>query len=261
MGFVKTSQEVAAIQAVIAAPRFVNSEMLSVVARTDPAWLAEVIPAPLVPDGDTVRFMVGRWQSNCVGNFNGGAVYIPARFGDVAGEYVLAMYMDADAAIIYGREVFGEPKKQASVSLHRGPNHAVGVLTRGNVDIMRIEGVFDTDNGPSSTQGSNFNIKAMPDASGNGLQFDPILTVADFDVTWSVDRTGTGTVDLASTINDPLASIPVLEVLTAVWQEGDLIAQARTLATIPAADFLPYFFARVDDYSSLNTENQPTLAG
>jgi len=76
-----------------------------------------------------------------------------------------------------------------------------------------------------------------------------------------VDRTGTGTVDLASTINDPLASIPVLEVLTAVWQEGDLIAQARTLATIPAADFLPYFFARVDDYSSLNTENQPTLAG
>lgn len=261
MGYVKTSQEVAAIQAVIAAPRFVNSEMLSVIARTDPAWLAEVIPAPLIPDGDTVRFMVGRWQSNCVGNFNGGAVYLPARFGDVVGEYVLAMYMDADAAIIYGREVFGEPKKQAAVSLHRGANHAVGVLTRGNVEIMRIEGEFDTDNGPSSTRGSNFNIKALPDASGNGLQFDPILTVADFDVTWTVDRTGTGKVNLISTINDPLATIPILEVIAANWQEGDLIPQTRTLATIPAADFLPYFFARVDDYSSLNTENQPTLAG
>ena len=254
MGYVKTPQEIEAVLAVIAEPRFVNSEMLSIVVRTDPAWLAEVIPAPLVPDGDTVRFMVGRWQSNCVGNFNGGAIYIPAKFGDISGEYVLAMYMDNDSAIIYGREVFGEPKKQAGVSLHRGAHHAVGVLTRGNVEIMRIEAKFDTDNGPSVTTGSNFNIKAMPDASGNGLQFDPILTVADFDVTLTADRSGSGKLKLASTINDPLGSIPVLEVINTLWQEGDLIPQTRTLATIPAADFLPYFFARVDDYASMNTE-------
>ena len=254
MGYVKTAQEIAAIQAVIAHPRFVNCEMLSVICSTDLAWLEEVIPAPLVPDGDTVRFMVGRWQSNCVGNFTGGAVYLPARFNDVQGEYVLAMYMDTDTAILYGREVFGEPKKQAAVSLHRASHRTVGEINRGNSVIMHLEGFFDTDHGPSEVKGSNFNIKAMPEASGNGLQFDPILTVADFDVTLTGHLSGRGTVKLESTVSDPLSSIPLGAVQSAVWQEGDLVAQTRILTTIPANDFLPYFYARVDNYAALNTE-------
>ena len=60
MGFVKTPEEIAAIEAVIREPRFVNSEMLSVVTSVDSGWLAEVIPAPLEADGDSARFMVGR---------------------------------------------------------------------------------------------------------------------------------------------------------------------------------------------------------
>lgn len=261
MGFVRTPQEVAAIQAAIQSPRFVNCEMLSVICETDPAWLAEVIPAPLVPNGDTVRFMIGRWQSNCVGNFDGGAIYLPARYGDVEGEYVLAMYMDSDAAILYGREVFGEPKKQAHTSLNHGADHAVGTVTRGNTTIMTLRATFDTENGPSTTKGANFNIKAMPDCTGNGLEFDPILTLADFDVIWTRDRAGTGTVEVESTQHDPLGSIPLGAVRSAVWQEGDLHAHTTRLTTIPAADFLPYFFARVDDYSALDTEAQLAPVG
>jgi acetoacetate decarboxylase len=256
MGFVKTPQEVAAIQAAIQSPRFVNCEMLSVVCRTEASWLREVIPAPLEPNGDTVRFMVGRWQSNCVGDFDGGAIYLPARYGDIEGEYVLAMYMNSDTAILYGREVFGEPKKQASTTLNHGENHAVGTITRGNSTIMTLRATFDKEHGPATLKGANFNIKAMPDATGNGLEFDPILTLADFDVVWTRDREGTGSVVLESTVHDPLGSIPLLGVSTATWQEGDLYASTSRLATIPAADFLPYFFARIDDYSQLDTENQ-----
>ncbi len=57
--------------------------------------------------------MIGRWQSNCVGDYCGGAIYVAARHEGVEGDYVLAMYMDADPAIIFGRDLFGEPKKQA----------------------------------------------------------------------------------------------------------------------------------------------------
>jgi len=260
MGFVKTPQEVAAIQAAIASPRFVNCEMLSVTCKTDSSWLREVIPAPLEPNGDTVRFMVGRWQSNCVGDFEGGAIYLPARFGDVEGEYVLAMYMDSDTAILYGREVFGEPKKQASSTLNHGANHAVGTITRGNTTIMTLRANFHTEHGPSTVKGANFNIKAMPDATGDGLEFDPILTLADFDVIWTRDREGTGTVELGSSVHDPLGSIPLGAVTSAVWQEGDLIAHTTKLATIPSAEFLPYFFGRIDDYSQLDTETQPATA-
>jgi len=259
MGFVKTPAEIAAIEAVVREPRFVNSEMLSIVAGTDPAWLAEVIPAPLQPDGDSVRFMVGRWQSNCVGNFSGGAVYLPAKFTAddgtvVTGEYVLTMFMDVDAAILYGREVFGEPKKQSEVELNRGANHAVGILRRGGVEIVKLEGTFTTDHGPSHTSGGNFNIKAQPDASGAGLEFDAVLTLAEFEVDLTAHRSGTGTVKLGSTAHDPLDSIPIREVRESIWQEGDLIPLTRKLATIPAADFVPYFYGRVDNYALLNTE-------
>lgn len=261
MGFVKNPQEVAAMQAAIASPRFVNCAMLSVTCQTDPAWLAEVIPGPLMPNGDTVRFMVGRWQSNCVGDFEGGAIYLPARYGDVEGEYVLAMYMDSDAAILYGREVFGEPKKQASTTLNHGESHAVGTITRGNATIMTLRAKFDMEHGPSTTRGANFNVKAMPDAAGNGLEFDPILTLADFDVVWTRDRSGSGSVEVQSTAHDPLGSIPIGAVASATWHEGDLHAHTSKLATIPAADFLPYFFGRIDDYSQLDTEVQPTSGG
>ena len=101
----------------------------------------------------------------------------------------------------------------------------------------------------------------MPDAAGDGLEFDPILTLADFDVVWTRDRAGTGSVEVESTVHDPLGSIPLGAVTSAVWQEGDLYARTSKLATIPAADFLPYFFARIDDYAHLDTEAQPAPAG
>jgi hypothetical protein len=101
----------------------------------------------------------------------------------------------------------------------------------------------------------------MPDCAGDGLEFDPILTLADFDVILTRHRSGTGTVELASTPHDPLGSIPIGAVTSALWQEGDLHARTTRLATIPAEQFLPYFFARIDDYSVLDTETQPLLVG
>ena len=61
-----------------------------------------------------MRAMVGRWQSNCVGDFAGGTVYVAGSHEGVEGEYNLAQYMDGDAATIFGRDVFGEPKKIAA---------------------------------------------------------------------------------------------------------------------------------------------------
>jgi acetoacetate decarboxylase len=254
--FVATQQEIAAIEAVIARPRFVNCQMLSVVVKTDPAWLREVIPAPLEPDGDTVRFMVGRWQSNCVADFAGSGVYVPARLGDDAGEYIIAMYMDSDAAILYGREVFGEPKKQASSGTFRGGDIASAWVERHGERIIHLEASLTTDNGPVETTGLNFNIKAQPACDGKGLESDAVVTAADFDVRFNVNLSGTGAVRLTGTAHDPLGSIPLGEVVQSVWQEGDLFATTRRVATIPAAQFAPYFYARVDDYALLDTESR-----
>ncbi len=257
--FVASPERIKAITEVIARPRFVNCEMLSITAGVDPAWLREVIPAPLEPDGDSVRVMVGRWQSNCVDDFAGAGVYVPARLGDISGEYVLAMYMDTDAAIIYGREVFGEPKKQATTQLRRANGHAMAWVERHGERIIHLEAELTEDTGALETTGVNFNIKATPACNGDGLEDDAVLTIADFDVRFSVTMAGSGAMRLRGNGHDPLDSIPIKDIRGAVWQEGDLLAQARRAATIPADDFAPYYFARIDDYALLDTETRQLM--
>lgn len=254
--FVASPERIKAISEVIARPRFVNCEMLSVTAGVDPAWLREVIPAPLEPDGDSVRVMVGRWQSNCVDDFSGSGVYVPARLGGISGEYVIAMYMDSDSAILYGREVFGEPKKQATSQLRRANGRAMAWVERHGERIIHLEAELTEDTGPLDTTGVNFNIKATPACSGDGLESDAIVTAADFDVHFTVTMAGAGAMRLRGNGHDPLDSIPLREIRGAVWQEGDLLAQSRVVATIPADDFAPYFFARIDDYSLLDSETR-----
>jgi len=244
------------MQQAMSAPRFVNAEMLSVTFESDIDYLRSILPPPLELTDNTVRAMVGRWQSNCVADFEGGALYLPARHEDVEGEYVLAMYMTSDAAIIYGRELFGEPKKQCSTRLHRGRQRMVGHVERHGVVIIDLEAELLTDLGPSSTSGVNFNIKATPSCTGVGLESDAVLTLAEFDVTLTSHWSGTGGVRLASNAHDPVGDIPVGTVREAVYQEGDLLPHTRRVASIPAASFLPYAYGRMDDWSLLNTETK-----
>jgi len=46
----------------------------------------------------------------------------------------------------------------------------------------------------------------------------------------------------------------VKEVLGASYVEGDMDSHARSIARIPAAEYLPYYYGRLDDWSLLNTE-------
>ena len=124
MGFVKTPEEIARIEKVTSRPRFVGSEMLTIDFLTTPEFVASVLPPGLEPATEPlVTAMVGRWRSNCVGDYAGGAIYLMARHKTIEAPYVLAMYMDADHAIMFGRDFFGEPKETRDQRL--APERAV----------------------------------------------------------------------------------------------------------------------------------------
>jgi acetoacetate decarboxylase len=260
VSFVKSADQIARIQDALHHPRFVDGEMLTVDFLTEPAWVAHVLPPPLEPAGQPrVTAMVGRWRSNCVGDFAGGAVYVEARLGDVTGDYVLSMWMDGDQATIYGRDLFGEPKKIAASRLHRSGNRMSGWIERHGVTLVEIAAELSQDNGPGESSGVNFNVKARPAADGIGLEEDAILTVAEFRNQVRVSRQGSGTVTLRGTVHDPLDEIVVRQVLRGGYMEGDLHAHARSAARIPAADFVPYHYGRMDDWSALSTEGTPRV--
>jgi len=260
MGFVRTKEEIARIQTALSEPRFVNCAMASVDFLTRPATVAHLLPPGLEPTANPrVTAMVGRWQSNCVGDFDGGAVYVEARHKDIVGDYVLAMYMDRDQPIIYGRELFGEPKKQATTRLFNNATRATGLVERYGARLIDLEVELGPDHGASEGTGVNFNYKAIPATNGKGLEWDAALTAARFRTVRRVHREGAGQLSLGSSMHDPLNELEIVEVLGGRYIEGDLLASAETLAYIKAEDFLPYALGRTDDWSALDTERRPAM--
>lgn len=256
MGFVKRPEEIARIERALTFPRFVGGQMLSVEFLTDESVVAEVLPPPLEPTGTpAVRAMVGRWQSNCVGDFFGGSIYVAAQHDGIEGEYVLAMYMSGDVPTIYGRDLFGEPKKIAESGLMRRGDAFRGYVDRGGVRILELQGEMSKDTGGFDAEGYNFNFKARPAANGAGLEEDAILTRAKFDVHATASMEGAGSVVLRGTVHDPLDEIPVRSVTRATYTECDLIGACEAVATTPADVFLPYHHGRHDDWSALDTES------
>ncbi len=102
----------------------------------------------------------------------------------------------------------------------------------------------------------NFHYKFLPSADGAGLQWDPALVMATFRTKVTRAEKGRGKVTLANTIHDPLGEIEIVDVLGASYVEGDIVSRCETLASVKAADFLPYAYGKIDDWSAPNNLNE-----
>ena len=254
MAFVKTAEEIAAIEAVLKTPRFTNARRAYLTFLSSAEFVAEVLPPGLEPGAQPlVTITVGEFGSNCVGDFAGATISIAVHHGGIEGAYVLTMFMNTDHAIIFGRDLFGEPKKQADISLNIIGNQLRGTVDRLGVRLVDLSISLGADTSPVRSQANAFNIKAQPAANGIGLEADAVLTLAAFDNDLTVNRTGQGTLILGGSLHDPLNEIPITEVVAAGYIEGDLTAQVRAVGTIPAADFLPYAHGRLDHWPALDT--------
>jgi len=254
MGFVRTPEEIARFEEILTSVEFVGGEMLSVSFLVDPADAAHLLPPPLIPaEQPRISVVVGRWRSNCVGDFGGGAVYIAARHGDVDADYVLAMFMDNDIPLLFGRDIYGEPKKIARCGLYRQGRSISGFIERGGTRIIEIDAELPGDGPTGQSVGRNFNVKAMLASGGRGLRGNPVLTLATFANTTTLHWTGSAQLALRGTVHDPLDEIRPVQMLGARYTEADMQADCRDLAVMDPVAFLPYAFGRCDDWTQLST--------
>ena len=116
--------------------RFVDREFLVISYRTDPAALAAVVPEPLLPAGDVVRFEFIRMpDSTGFGDYTESGQVIPVTHKGKSGVYVHSMFLDDDAPIAGGREIWGFPKKLGSPALRVDKDTLLGTLDYGSVRI------------------------------------------------------------------------------------------------------------------------------
>lgn len=167
----KTQQETAQILDRLANPRFYNAETLVVNFTTSEATAQQVLPPGFEPvEGLRCWARVGRWDSDAVGSFAGATVAMEARFGDHVGFLALAMYMDSEPAILFGRELYGEPKKGATSVLAKDSDGWHAYVERHGTQIIELHGSPEDVQEPTSVTGVGMNIKSTL------LQMDPVCS-------------------------------------------------------------------------------------
>ena len=119
--------------------KFYNREFVVISYRSNIDRLREVVPEPLEVASDTVAYEFIRMpDSTGFGDYTETGQVIPVRFktkdGVVQeGGYVHAMYLDDDAPIAGGREIWGFPKKLANPKISHEGDVVVCTLHYGSV--------------------------------------------------------------------------------------------------------------------------------
>jgi acetoacetate decarboxylase len=152
--------------------RFFDREYLIVTYRTDPQALRAVVPEPLEIVEPVVKYEFIRMpDSTGFGDYTESGQVIPVRFAGEEGLYVHSMYLDDDAPIAGGRELWGFPKKLAQPKMRHEGDVITGTLHYG--DALCALGTFgykhraaDKDAVLKSLRKPNFLLKVIPHVDG-----------------------------------------------------------------------------------------------
>lgn len=265
MQIVKSPEEIARIQKSLNDVRFTNGRMFSVEFETDRDWVKAILPPGLetVDDPKVVASICDFGGGSC-GPFRGGVIHVNARHGDKLGNYSLFMFMDSDNALLFGRDLFGEPKKMCTADVEVAGNRVHGAIERGGVRLIEIDAMITQDIEPRASEGYDFNYKCALAIDGMGLQGDPQLTGATMRTVATRTAVTDARLHLNGSIHDPLHEIPVGKTTGSFYIEGDIFASANLITTVPADAFLPYALGRLPHFGAFydaDLERQQRKAG
>jgi acetoacetate decarboxylase len=199
--------------------RFVNREYMIITYRTDPDALRKVVPAPLEFTDPVVKYEFIRMpDSTGFGNYTESGQVIPVTFKGVAGGYVHSMYLNDDAPIAGGREIWGFPKKLAEPKLHAEKDTLVGTLDYGRICVANgtmgykhLKGMLE----PS------YLLKIIPHVDCTP-RICELVRYCLTDVTVKGAWEGPAGLELFDHALAPVAELPVMEVVSATHILADL---------------------------------------
>ncbi len=207
--------------------RFYDREYFIVTYRTDPEILRAVVPEPLEVVGDTVKYEFIRMpDSTGFGDYTESGQVIPVSFQGEKGSFVHSMYLDDEAPIAGGREIWGFPKKLASPKIFHEKDVMVATLHYGSilcavatmgykhVELPR-EPVLRAIDEP------NFLIKIIPHVD-NSVRVCELVRYHMQDVTLKGAWSGPASLELFQHVMCDVAKLPVLEIKGATHFLADL---------------------------------------
>jgi acetoacetate decarboxylase len=207
--------------------RFVNREFLIITYRTDPERLRAVVPEPLEVAEPLVKYEFIRMpDSTGFGDYTESGQVIPVTFDGAAGGYVHSMYLNDEAPIAGGRELWGFPKKLAAPKLSIETDTLLGTLDYGSVRVATAtmgykHTALDTDKVTAGLLAPNYLLKIIPHVDGSPRICELVEYYLE-DVTVKGAWTGPAALSLTPHALAPVAELPVLEVVSSLHLICDL---------------------------------------
>ena len=207
--------------------RFYQREFLIITYRTDPARLRALVPEPLMPDGETVKFEFIRMpDSTGFGDYTETGQVIPVTFRGRKGGYSHCMFLNDDPPIAGGRELWGFPKKLADPTFHVEIDTLVGTLDYGPVRVATASMGYkhkqaDGALAKAALAAPNFLLKIIPHVDGTPRICELVEYYLE-DITLKGAWNGPAALDLHAHALAPVAELPVLEVLSGLHILADL---------------------------------------
>ena len=207
--------------------RFIDREFFVITYRTDLDALRAIVPEPLEIIDPIVKYEFIRMpDSTGFGDYTESGQVIPVSFQGQRGGYVHAMYLNDEAPIAGGRELWGFPKKLASPMMRTEKDTLVGMLDYGSVRVATATMGFkhrELDHAAvlESMLTPNFLLKIIPHVDGSARICELVRYFLE-DVTIKGAWSGPAALELAHHALAPVARLPVLEVISGTHVLADM---------------------------------------
>jgi acetoacetate decarboxylase len=207
--------------------RFINREFFIIRYETTLDSLKAVVPEPLQVTEPIVNFEFIRMpDSTGFGDYTESGQVIPVTYKGEKGSYVHAMYLDDEAPIAAGREIWGYPKKLANPSLKIKNELLIGKLDYDTCTVVTAtmgykHQTLDPKNILPSLLNPNYLLKIIPDVDGS-TRICELIEVRLEDVTVKGAWTGPVSIELFSHAMAPVSDLPIVKILSGMHIMTDL---------------------------------------
>jgi acetoacetate decarboxylase len=209
--------------------QFRDNRIISVVFRTTPEVLQELVPKPLLPNPYNLMFAyIGRLniEKTASGSYEylEAGIGVPAAFSKNPGNYAVCLYLNKALPIVGGREVWGWPKKDAEITFTETDGKINARVERFGTVLLSLSARLEkkVDPIPSQPEMPWYLLKIIPSVRKNAPpDVWQLVSTQNIGTKTKELWNCTATFEMGTGPQDALGNIRVSEIVSAQFSVGD----------------------------------------
>jgi acetoacetate decarboxylase len=253
MGFVKSGGELDGYYN-IGVRQFFGAQMLGAMFETRPEIVKRLLPPPLQPADSPggLMFIANYPKTNLGPGYREAALFLKCKYQGEAGSYCLSMPIDSEEDRMHnGRDIFGFPKKMASIHLEKTGQEVHGWVERKGIRFVDIKANLTNTLPEMPKLGPTFLFKGMPRIDLKpGFDGPVFLCRHQTEIECKKLEIGSAKINFQESASDPWAEVEIVKIIIAFYLVSDNTMQpGKALTEVDPDGYLPYYFKMVDFFS------------